>query len=331
MAVIGTFGSFTAARLGIYASQSALNVTGNNIANINTEGYTRQRLDLVSLYSNGNIRYANSYNLNIGYGVLTEGVSQLRDPFLDIRYRNENANVGSANAKLDCLQQLAHILDEVGKGTNEFGIVEAQFNDLLTQLETFNGKVGSVEYDTAVRGSAQTLVRLLNDYAKAMNTLGDNKLNELKKDVGTVNSLLTQIRDLSVEIRDAGIYGDKALELRNARNLCIDKLSAYMKIDVSYDMEKIDEFNSVERINISIADSGTLPSSSSRASTGPRSPCRTSLRSGTPTTSRTCPPATGISARTAPPATLSIPILPGRRCGIRMGISSPMRWLQILR
>ena len=119
MAVIGTFGSFTAARLGIYASQSALNVTGNNIANINTKGYTRQRLDLVSLYSNGNIRYANSYNLNIGYGVLTEGVSQLRDPFLDIRYRNENANVGSANAKLDCLQQLAHILDEVGKGTNE--------------------------------------------------------------------------------------------------------------------------------------------------------------------------------------------------------------------
>ena len=53
MAVIGTFGSFTASRLGIYASQSSLNVTGNNIANINTEGYTRQRLDLVSLYLGG--------------------------------------------------------------------------------------------------------------------------------------------------------------------------------------------------------------------------------------------------------------------------------------
>ena len=48
MAVIGTFGSFTAARLGIYASQASLNVTGNNIANINTKGYTRQRMDLVS-------------------------------------------------------------------------------------------------------------------------------------------------------------------------------------------------------------------------------------------------------------------------------------------
>ena len=47
MAVLGTFGSFTTARLGIYASQASLNVTRNNIANINTVGYTRQRMDLV--------------------------------------------------------------------------------------------------------------------------------------------------------------------------------------------------------------------------------------------------------------------------------------------
>ena len=259
MAVIGTFGSFTAARLGIYASQSSLNVTGNNIANINTEGYTRQRADLVSIHSYGGIRYANSYNLNIGYGVLVDSVSQLRDPFLDIRYRNENSNVGAYEEKLDCLQQLSHILDEVGKGNNEFGVLEGQFDDLLQQIQNFNGKVGSVEYDTTVRGSAETLTRLFNDYAKAMETLEKNKLSELNKDVTSVNTLLTQIRDLSVEIREAGLHGDKALELRDARNVCIDKLSGYMKIDVKYDMEKIDEFNSVERINISIADSGNPP------------------------------------------------------------------------
>ena len=108
MAVIGTFGSFTAARLGIYASQATLNVTGNNIANINTKGYTRQRMDLVSLHSAGSARYHNSFNLDIGYGVLTESVSQLRDPFLDIRYRDEAANVGAYEEKLKLLQQLSH-------------------------------------------------------------------------------------------------------------------------------------------------------------------------------------------------------------------------------
>ena len=259
MAVIGTFGSFTAARLGIYASQSSLNVTGNNIANINTKGYTRQRMDLVSLHSYGDARYANSFNLNIGYGVLADGVSQLRDPFMDIRYRNENANVGAYETTLECLQQLSHVLDEVGKGTEDFGIMENQFNDLLAQIANFHGKVGSVEYDTTVRGSAENLTKLFNSYAKSLQTVQDNELKRLKEDVNSVNSLLTQIRNLSEEIREAGIHGDKALELRDARNVYIDELSAYMKIDVSYDMEKIDEFNSVERINISIADSGTPP------------------------------------------------------------------------
>lgn len=255
MAVIGTFGSFTAARLGIFASQASLNVTGNNIANINTEGYTRQRADLVSLYSYGSVRYANSFHKNIGYGVLIDTVSQLRDPFLDIRFREENASSGAYASKLDCLQQLAHVLDEVGKGTDDFGIVEAQFSDFLGQLQNLLGKVGSVEYDTTVRGSAQTLTQLLNNYAKAMDTLAGNKLNELKQNVETVNALLTQIRDLSVQIRDADIVHDPALELRDARNLCIDKLSSYIKIDVTYDKEKIDEWNDVERINITIADS----------------------------------------------------------------------------
>ncbi len=44
-----TFGSFNTVRLGIYAAQKGLDVTGNNITNINTAGYTRQRLDQVSL------------------------------------------------------------------------------------------------------------------------------------------------------------------------------------------------------------------------------------------------------------------------------------------
>ena len=51
MSSIGTFGSYTQARLAIYASQAGLSVTGNNIANINTYGYTRQRLEQSSFYA----------------------------------------------------------------------------------------------------------------------------------------------------------------------------------------------------------------------------------------------------------------------------------------
>lgn len=259
MAVIGTFGSFTAARLGIYASQASLNLTGNNIANINTKGYTRQRLDLVSLHSDGNIRYANSYNLDIGYGVLAEGTSQLRDPFMDIRYRNEQSSVGAYEARLDGLKQLSNILDEVGDGDGDFGVIEYQFNDLLQQLEILSRNANDDTCDTNVRSSAESLVQLFNDYANALVTSKDTLTDKLKEEVSSVNTILTQIRDLNEQIREAGIYGDNALELRDHRNLLIDELSTYVKVDVRYDMEKIDEFNSVERLNISIAGTGNPP------------------------------------------------------------------------
>lgn len=95
-----TFGSFNTVRLGIYAAQKGLDVTGNNITNINTAGYTRQRLDQVSLITSASDRYYSPYKTRVGQGVLTTGVSQLRDPGLDIAYRNASADVGAADAKL---------------------------------------------------------------------------------------------------------------------------------------------------------------------------------------------------------------------------------------
>ena len=81
-----TFGSFNTVRLGIYAAQKGLDVTGNNITNINTTGYTRQRLDQSSFVGGGADHYSPTFGVKVGNGVLTTGVSQLRDPFLDIAY-----------------------------------------------------------------------------------------------------------------------------------------------------------------------------------------------------------------------------------------------------
>ena len=259
MAVIGTFGSFTAARLGIYASQASLNVTGNNIANINTKGYTRQRADLVSLHSAGSARIRSGFNVDIGYGVLVDQVSQLRDPYLDILYRDEQASVGYHEARVKGLQLLSNVLDEVGKGNEDFGIIEAQFNDFMTQLQGYNNRVSDEVYDTTVRGSAESLVKLFNTYAKKLTKVKDDQLDDLQRDVDSVNTILNDIRNLNVQIRQAGIHHEKALELRDTRNVLIDKLSSYMKIEVQYSMEDLDEFSQVEKLSITLADSGNPP------------------------------------------------------------------------
>ena len=253
MAIIGTFGSYTAARLCIYASQASLNVTGNNIANVNTNGYTRQRMDLRSIYGGAVDRYVSKYSVNIGYGVLTEGVSQLRDPFIDIRYRTEQSNQGQNEFKLKGLDELAATLDEVGDGKGQFGVIERQFNDLLAQLQNLSEKTGSQEYDTLVRKSAETLTNLIRNASKKLGEAYQGQVEEFEANVKEVNTILTNIRNLNESIRKANICGDKALELRDERNLQIDKLSKLVKINVTYDMERIDQYTEVERLNIHLA------------------------------------------------------------------------------
>ena len=135
MSGLSTFGSFTQARLGIYASQAGLSITGNNISNINTPGYTRQKLEQTSFYAGGTDRYYSSGCLSIGNGVLCTGTSQMRDPYLDLRYRNEMASVGSMDSKMGNLSEIQRILDETGKGEDGFGILGAQISDIFKQLE----------------------------------------------------------------------------------------------------------------------------------------------------------------------------------------------------
>ena len=257
MAVIGTFSSFTTARLAIYASQASLNVTGNNIANINTKGYTRQRMDLVSLYSYGTAKFANIYNTNIGYGVLTNGATQLRDPFLDIRYRDENTKLEGSAEWLDGLTQMSRVLDEVNKTKENdgFGVIEAQLGNLKDALQKLANQESFQEPDTLVRAEAETLTKYFKQAAQELDTIYNGKREELDDAVNAVNKLLIDIRDLNDKIRTQSIYKDKALELRDARNVALDELSKYMNIDVTYSLERIDQFTEVEKLTVTIADS----------------------------------------------------------------------------
>ena len=259
MSSIGTFGSFTQARLGIYAAQSGLSVTGNNIANINTHGYTRQKLDQSSFYAGGSDRYYAQNDVRVGNGVLCTGVSQLRDPYLDIRYRNEMSSVGAMDAKLGGLETIQHILDEVGAGEDEFGILGAQFSDLFKQLEQLSANTGLSEYDIQVRSSAEALTKLFRSYAAKLEDAKNNAEMKLDQDVESINKILSNIRDLNSSIRKAQIHGDNALELRDQRNLLIDQLSSYMKIDVTYSNEDLGGGVIVEKLTIKLGNANPEP------------------------------------------------------------------------
>lgn len=264
MGMVGTFDGFTTARLGIYAAQKGLMVTGNNISNINTVGYTRQRLDQVSLKTGGNDMYRSFLDNHVGSGALVSNINQIRDPYLDIRYRNTSSDVGYSDTWLSGLQEIADTLDEVGKGfdTNKYeegdGILYAQLRDLRDMLMQLHNDPNSAN-DTLVRNSAATLCQLFNSYAKALETMRQDTEADFYNKVDSVNEILTNIRNLNESIREAEICGDNALEMRDERNRQIDSLSELIHIKVEYTMEDIGAGKQVEKLIISLADDNPDP------------------------------------------------------------------------
>lgn len=257
MGTLGTFDTFTTARLGIYAAQKGLAVTGNNISNINTAGYTRQRIQQVSLKTGAHDTYKSIYDNHVGTGTLVTGINQIRDPYLDIRYRNTSSEVGYTDTMLDGLKSIATILDEVGKGEEGElgdGILYAQLQKVADALRKLSADP-TKSNDGLVRGAAESMVELFNKYASRLETLRVNTETAYKNDIKSVNEILTNIRNLNESIRDCDIGGDPALELRDERNRQIDALSEYMHISVVYSMEDVGGGKEVEKLTISLGNS----------------------------------------------------------------------------
>ncbi|MCI8856902.1 MAG: hypothetical protein HFH26_10225 [Clostridiaceae bacterium] len=256
MSNVSTFGAFTMAKLGIYASQKAMQVTGNNISNINTPGYTRQTLDLDSLYIGGADRFTSKWDAKMGSGVLVTGVSQIRSPYLDIRYRTEYSTTGLKEKMLDGLSALTTIFDEVGKGEDGEGIMEAALQNMIDQMERYhNDGAGEATFDEIFQAAAEQVTSIFNSYSKRLENAYNDQKAALQRDVEKVNGILSDIQKLNNAIRKSEIHGSNALELKDERNMLIDELSYYVRINVIYDQEDIGSGVMVEKLMIRL-DSG---------------------------------------------------------------------------
>lgn len=252
-----SFSSFTTAQLAIRANQNSLAVVGQNMANVDTDGYTRQRLDRISLNSTGIVSsYPQVPDAYIGYGVEVVGLSQIRDPFLDVRYRTEMSNIGTEDKKHNILNKITVALDELQKD----GALDDQFNDLFKQLTTMASNKD--KDDSLVRSSAKTLTDMIRKYSSQLTDIKNDLVTTTEDDVTDINALLDNIQKLNVSIKSSQVHGNSALELQDQRNQLIDELATYVNIDVKHstditvtgakvDILKIDMIgNNGERINL---------------------------------------------------------------------------------
>ena len=228
-----TFLGYKTATSALKVNQNHMDVTGQNISNINTKGYTRQRLDISSLsFNTSNMKFG-STGVVIGQGVEANGVSQFRDAFLDLRYRMEAAKSGSEYIQLEALSDLESVFDEISMDK-----LDAQFSDLSAQLHSLTSSPSDPVMEGVVRTSAEILTQMLNDYSRDIETIYEQQLSYLENGaVQKINELTKNIAKLNQQIKESNISDNPALELNDERNMLIDELSCY--IDIEVDIEPL--------------------------------------------------------------------------------------------
>ncbi|NLJ30186.1 MAG: flagellar hook-associated protein FlgK [Clostridiales bacterium] len=251
-----SFSAYYVAKSGIQAARANLQVTGQNISNVNTDGYTRQRVDTYAVGSSGNnMRYSNRTELAIGEGVDTAGLSQLRDPYLDVRYRMEHAKTGMTDTELSALNDLQTVFDEVNKDG-----INTQLTDLTNQLQTLADSPGDQSLENIVKNSSLLLTKAFHAASEQISQIREQQTTSFQENaVGKVNSLLQNIANINSEIKSADIAQTPALELKDQRNQMLDELSGYLNIQLSSKSVPIGAGRTVEELNVGlVTENGTV-------------------------------------------------------------------------
>ncbi|UFJ40061.1 flagellar hook-associated protein FlgK [Brevibacillus humidisoli] len=224
-----TFHLLEVSKRGLFAQQNALNVTGHNIANANTVGYTRQRANMQATpgipVPGMNMDRAPG---QLGTGVEVTDFQRLREDFLDIQYRNQNKRYGLHEAKLDAVQKIEDIMNEPS---------ETGLQSVMDQMWQAWHDLSQDTRDT----SARSVLRERSIAVAETFTSIYNQLDEVQKDldnvlgvkVGEVDSLARQIAQLNDQIADVVPHGYQPNDLYDQRDVLLDKLSKLTSINVT--------------------------------------------------------------------------------------------------
>lgn len=234
-----TFAGFSTAMSAIQANQKRLDITGQNLANMNTPGYTRQELRVSSLnYTHPVAHYANGTETVVGFGVHMDKVAQIRDPFLDAQYRDQIQKSGYTDGVQTALDRLSDIFDE-----SEIEGIRKAFDNIQATLTNMQdqSKIDDPIFESELRARMQALTNMLNDADRQITQAERDEFSRLDGTgtnengaVQEINDILKQISTLNRQIKDNQIFGQPSLELMDDRNLLLDELASYIPIEITY-------------------------------------------------------------------------------------------------
>ncbi|MBR3602026.1 MAG: flagellar hook-associated protein FlgK [Lachnospiraceae bacterium] len=240
---------------GLLASNAALNTTSNNIANVETEGYSRQQ---VNQSASNALRVFTTYGC-AGAGVDVLAIERIRDEFYDVKYWDNNANTGEYNMKQYYMKQVEDYFtdDSTIEGFKTI------FDDMMSALNEVSKQSGSDTTKAQFIGYASNLTQYFNSMSANMSQVQKDVNQEIKLKIDEINSLASEIATLNKQINVIEIDGKAvANELRDQRATLIDQLSAIVDVKVIetpvYDTNNPDRLTGANRFLVKIAGGQTL-------------------------------------------------------------------------
>lgn len=209
---------------GLRANQQGLNVTGHNVSNVNTEGYTRQQ---IILESNKPV----TVNRKIfGTGVNVSKIARFRDSFVDRQFRDENNLLGDLEKQSESMQLIEGMLNE----PSDLGLHNA-IKNFFNSLQDLTTNPESSSVRTTVREQGRALARRFNQTSSELEKIRSNKNLEIRDNVSKVNALLQRVGELNLQTSATEALGQEANDLRDKRDLVLDELSKMVDISANED------------------------------------------------------------------------------------------------
>ncbi|MEK4262982.1 MULTISPECIES: flagellar hook-associated protein FlgK [Paenibacillus] len=227
--MVSTFHSIETAKRSLNTQTVALNTTGHNIANANTEGYSRQIVKMqasLPMEAYGFLRSTAAGQM--GTGVEFNSIERVRQSYLDDQYRNENSNYGSWSVRFDTLEKLEALINEPSD-TGLRKVLDNFWNawsDLSQDPENITNR-------KIVSETTKALTDAMNQMSTQLNALNSDLTNSIALKASEANSLLQTVADLNNSITKLEGLGENPNDLRDQRDLAIDKLSKIANVQVT--------------------------------------------------------------------------------------------------
>ncbi|MBP2651813.1 MAG: flagellar hook-associated protein FlgK [Firmicutes bacterium] len=215
-----TFSGLNTATRGLYAQQMALDTTGHNISNANTEGFSRQRVNTAT--TRPDTIYGGIGSMQVGTGVSVDTVTRARNTFLDQQMWKESSALGYGLTSDNTWGKVEGVFKEEAP---DFG-VQTVLNNFWNSWQTLSTYSSNNSSRTAVRERGAELVGAIKHAGQQLENLVKDTNENLVVKVADINDMSSQIFSLNRQISNIEVNDrDHANDLRDKRDLIVDKLS----------------------------------------------------------------------------------------------------------